>query len=172
LDRVLESVHTTDTGLHYNCRDILRWARYESTEGIGVISADTRAFGRAVIDYEDRDYATLEKAAADCSAAIAPYDKDGGSRRQLAEFRALLPLMKARQRELRVLAQDRRGDVSRCVDAMRKSLTDTRQIVSQAGSGQMRTDDIYSCTAPSWSQPVSANRPAPAKAPQVPGGGR
>ena len=165
-DRAIESVHTTATGLHYNCRDIIRWSRYETREGVHIITSDTQAFGRPILQYQEKDYAELDRAATDCAAAMTPYDADGSQRSALAEFRTILPLMAARQRELEQQTKERRADMQRCIDAMRSSWTDAQQIVPAASD--FRSDDIYSCTSAGNSQPISANSLPRAALPQPP----
>jgi TPR repeat protein len=138
-DRVLESVRTTDTGLQYSCRDLIKWARYG-------LALDGKVFGRPIADFNHQDYASLDKAATECISAIAPYDPDGSERSQLADFRKLLPSLEARQVQLAQEARQRQVEQqqqqrqtasqrrdfalvvaflspqqSRCVDAIRAS---------------------------------------------------
>jgi TPR repeat protein len=105
-DRVIESVHTTPTGLRYTCRELSRWARYGLPVG-GVM------FGRSVSEYTTADYSALDKAATECANAIAPYDEDGSERQQLAEFRKRLPLLEQRKRDLLQAAAEQRAENAR-----------------------------------------------------------
>lgn len=92
-DRVLETVHTTATGLHYTCRDLGRWGRYGQV-------LDPLVFGRKIETFTDRDYTALGEAAEACSTAIAAFDPQGGEQALLLSFRQALPELKLRQREL------------------------------------------------------------------------
>ncbi len=92
-DRVLETVHSTASGMRFSCRDLNNWSRYG-------LQLDGLMFGRPILQFGPQDYAALDAGAADCATAIAPYDKDGSERRQLAEFRAMLPSLQMHQQEL------------------------------------------------------------------------
>lgn len=92
-DRVLESVHVTPSGLHYNCRTLTRWARYGPPIG-------AEAFGRQVAKLTKQDYADLNAAASACAADIAPYDKNGSERALLSKFQRQLVALEMRQRSL------------------------------------------------------------------------
>lgn len=145
-DLALETVHTTDSGLHYNCRDILRWARYETPEGIRILTPDTRAFGRLLVDFQPGDYAALDRAAVSCAAALASHDADGGDRRHLAEFRRMLPLLATAQHRLALRLQGRREDLRHCLEAMDRSHAAVRQYFSQTAPADVRSSDVFSCT--------------------------
>lgn len=167
-DRAIASVHVTATGLQFSCRDLLKWSRYEAPGGVGIVTAETRAFGRPIVEYQEQDYAELDRAAVACAAAIAPYDKDGGDRRHLAEFRKMLPLISVRQRELVQQLQARREDVARCVEALRRSRAIAQQLAPVTGPIDPRSADAFSCTAAGNTQPIVANSPPPAPQPQRP----
>jgi TPR repeat protein len=160
-DRVLASVHATPTGLQFSCRDILRWARYETLDGLNIVSSATLAFGRSILDYEDKDYAALDHAAADCAAAIAPYDEDGSTRFQLAQFRKMLPLIKVRQGEVDREKLVNQTDVPRCLEALRRSRADTQRLVPGAPGGAGQWSDTYECTRSGRWQPQGRNTAPP-----------
>ena len=107
-DRVLETMHTTATGLHYSCRDLIRWARYG-------LPLDSEAFDRPIVQYRAEDYTALEQAATDCATAIAPYDQDGSERRNLAKFRSSLPLLRQRSRQLAQATRQHQTELSQQV---------------------------------------------------------
>jgi hypothetical protein len=159
-DRAIASVRATATGLQFTCRDMLKWSRYEASDGLGVLTAETRAFGRPLLEYQEQDYAALDRGAAECAAAIAPYDRYGDDRPNLAEFRKMLPLIKARQHELGQQRQARRGDVQRCVEALRRSRAVAQQLVPVTGPIDSRSADAFSCTSAGSSQPVTADIPS------------
>ncbi len=159
-DRALESVRLTETGLQFNCRDILKWARYETPAGLGILTADSRAFGRPIVEFRDQDYAALDRAATGCATALAPNDRDGSERRLLAEFRKMLPLLKARQSEIERQRLVHQADVPRCLEAMRRSRTDAERLAPAAGQIDAQSADIFSCTMSGRSQPVAAEPPA------------
>jgi TPR repeat protein len=89
-DRVMESVHTTPTGLTYNCRELNKYARYGVPPG-------ATAFGRKLADFRAEDYAALNNAAEACATAIAPYDQNGGERAVFAAFQKVIPELQAQQ---------------------------------------------------------------------------
>jgi hypothetical protein len=154
LDRVLESVHQTKTGLQFSCRDILKWSRYETAEGMEVITATTRAFGRPILSFAPPDYAALDQAAAECAAKIAAYDSDGSTRRHFAEFRKMLPLIEARQRDLKRQSVAGNDDVQRCVEALRRSRAAAERLAPVAGQTDPLAADIFSCTTAGSASPV------------------
>ncbi len=167
-DNAAGSIRTTATGLHFSCRDIIKWSRYETAAGLGVLTPETRAFGRLIIEYQERDYTALDRAAANCAAAIAPYDKDGSDRRHLAEFRTMLPLMKARQRDLDQQRQSHRTDVGRCVEALRRARTIAGQRTPDAGQTHPDSAAIFSCTSAGDLLPVIAKTAPPSAQPRRP----
>lgn len=99
-DRILESRHTTAGGLDYSCRDLIRWSRYEASHGLDVVTSAMQPFGRSILKYRAEDYTALDRGAEACAVAISPYDEDASERRQLAEFRKLLPVLEQHQRQL------------------------------------------------------------------------
>jgi hypothetical protein len=118
-DRALEALHTTATGLRYTCRDLIRWSRYG-----GLI--DPNVFGRPIEHFDDRDYASLDAAAAECATAVGPYDTDGSERALLASFRQTLPALRARQTELARATQQHQAEQ---VDMQREQHEIERRVV-------------------------------------------
>jgi TPR repeat protein len=116
--KILGTRHSTATGLTYRCSDFTRWSRYETADGLGVLTPDFTAFGKRIEQLGPRDYAALDAAAGACAAAVAAYDTDGGERRNLAEFQRMLPLIAARQPDFANQKRERQAEIQRCASAI------------------------------------------------------
>jgi hypothetical protein len=116
--KILETRHTTATGLTYRCSDFTRWSRYETADGLGVLTPDFPAFGKRIEQLGPKDYAALDAAAAACAAAITAYDNDGSEHRNLAEFQRMLPLIAASQADFGNQKQERQAEIQRCASAI------------------------------------------------------
>jgi hypothetical protein len=166
-DRALASVHATATGLQFSCRDLLKWAQYERAEGLGVLTPNSQIFGRSIIEYRDQDYAALDRAAAQCAAAIAPFDEVGRTRQYLVEFRNMLPLIKARQRELDREKRLQQADGPRCNEVLHGSRARAHRLLPGNGQAEPWTDG-YSCNSNGRPQPDAGGAKPPRAEPARP----